>query len=183
MSPHAADLGYDHYRCRRSAHAAYPRQNSVREGWHSHKVRVVGDIMIVNQERFGKSSSGDIGGGIDIYDVANPANPKLITEWRTIGGGVHRFDFDGRYAYISPTVEGYIGNIVMILDLADPAKPIEAGSWWMPGQWQAGGEEYPWRIGCRRAAIIRSVTATGSMSAIGTTASPFWISPICRSRS
>jgi hypothetical protein len=117
----------------------------VREGWHSHKVRVVGDIMIVNQERFGKSSPGDIGGGIDIYDVANPANPKLITEWRTIGGGVHRFDFDGRYAYISPTVEGYIGNIVMILDLADPAKPIEAGRWSMPGQWQAGGEEYPWK--------------------------------------
>jgi len=117
----------------------------VREGWHSHKVRVSGDVMLVNQERFGKSSPGDIGGGIDIYDVADPANPKLITEWRTIGGGVHRFDFDGRYAYISPTVEGYIGNIVMILDLADPAKPIEVGRWWMPGQWQAGGEEYPWK--------------------------------------
>ncbi len=62
--------------------------------------------MIVNQEKFGKSGRNDSGGGIDIYDVANPAMPKLITEWRTIGGGVHRFDFDGRYAYISPTVEG-----------------------------------------------------------------------------
>jgi hypothetical protein len=119
-------------------------QIAVRDGWHSHKVRVSGDIMIVNQERFGKSSPGDLGGGIDIYDVANPANPKLISEWRTIGGGVHRFDFDGRYAYISPTAEGYIGNIVMILDLADPAKPIEVSRWWMSGQWEAGGEEYPW---------------------------------------
>ena len=119
-------------------------QIAVRDGWHSHKVRASGDIMIVNQEQFGKSSLDDLGGGIDIYDVANPANPKLITEWRTIGGGVHRFDFDGRYAYISPTAEGYIGNIVMILDLADPAKPIEVSRWWMPGQWQAGGEEYPW---------------------------------------
>lgn len=117
----------------------------VREGWHSHKVRVSGDIMLVNQERFGKASPGDVGGGIDIYDVATPANPKLIAEWRTIGGGVHRFDFDGRYAYISPTVEGYIGNIVMVLDLADPEKPIEVSRWWMPGQWQAGGEEYPWK--------------------------------------
>ena len=35
---------------------------------------------------------------------------------------MHRFDFDGRYAYISPTAEGYVGNIVMILDLADPGK-------------------------------------------------------------
>jgi hypothetical protein len=116
----------------------------VREGWHSHKVRVTGDLMIVNQEKFGASDPADIGGGIDIYDVSNPATPKLITEWRTAGGGVHRFDFDGRYAYISPTAEGYIGNIVMILDLADPAKPVEVGRWWIPGQWGAGGEEYPW---------------------------------------
>ena len=57
---------------------------------------------------------------------------------------MHRFDFDGRYAYISPTVEGYIGNIVMILDLANPAKPVEVGRWWIPGQWEAGGEDYPW---------------------------------------
>jgi len=57
---------------------------------------------------------------------------------------VHRYDFDGRYAYISPTCEGYVGNIMMILDLANPAKPEEVGRWWIPGQHVAGGEEYPW---------------------------------------
>ena len=31
-------------------------QIAVRDGWHSHKVRAAGDIMIVNQEKFGKSS-------------------------------------------------------------------------------------------------------------------------------
>jgi hypothetical protein len=117
---------------------------AVREGWHSHKVRVAGDIMIVNQEKFGKSSRTETGGGIDIYDVSRPSEPRLITQWRTVGGGVHRFDFDGRYACISPTAEGFVGNIMMILDLADPAKPVEAGRWWIPGQWEAGGEEYPW---------------------------------------
>jgi hypothetical protein len=116
----------------------------VREGWHSHKVRVARDIMIVNQEKFGRSSPNEVGGGIDIYNVANPASPKLISQWRTVGGGVHRFDFDGRYAYISPTAEGYVGNIVMIVDLSDPAKPIEVSRWWLPGQWQGGGEDYPW---------------------------------------
>jgi hypothetical protein len=116
----------------------------IPEGWHSHKVRVAGGIMVVNHEKFGKSSPTDIDGGIDIYDVSRPNEPKLITTWRTIGGGVHRFDFDGRYAYISPTVEGYIGNIVMILDLQNPAKPEEVGRWWVPGQWKAGGEDYPW---------------------------------------
>ena len=93
----------------------------VPEGWHSHKVRVANDIMVVNREKFGKSVRTDVGGGILIYDVARPNSPKLIAEWMTPGGGVHRFDFDGRYAYISPTAQGYVGNIVMILDLADPA--------------------------------------------------------------
>jgi hypothetical protein len=116
---------------------------AIPQGWHSHKVRVAHDIMVVNHEKFGKTSPADRG-GVDIYDVSRPSEPKLVNAWRTAGGGVHRFDFDGRYAYISPTVEGYIGNIVMILDLADPAKPEEVARWWIPGQWQAGGEDYPW---------------------------------------
>jgi hypothetical protein len=116
---------------------------AIPEGWHSHKVRVAADIMVVNHEKFGKASPDDRG-GIDIYDVSRPSEPRLINTWRTAGAGVHRFDFDGRYAYISPTVEGYVGNIVMILDLADPAKPEEVARWWVPGQWQAGGEHYPW---------------------------------------
>jgi hypothetical protein len=37
-----------------------------------------------------------------------------------------------------------VGNIMMILDLADPARPVEVGRWWIPGQWRAGGEAYPW---------------------------------------
>lgn len=113
------------------------------EGWHSHKVRVANDIMIVNHERFG-TASPEFGGGLGIYDVSNPSKPKLITKWTTAGKGVHRYSFDGRYAYISPTAEGFVGNITMILDLADPARPQEVGRWWIPGQWVGGGEEYPW---------------------------------------
>lgn len=114
----------------------------IPKGWHSHKVRAAGGVMLVNHERFGKDNP-EFGGGLGIYAVANPAAPRLVTKWRTAGGGVHRFSFDGRYAYISPTVEGYVGNIMMILDLADPAHPREAGRWWAPGQWTAGGEQYP----------------------------------------
>ena len=116
------------------------------EGWHSHKVRAANGVMLVNHERLGGSGNGadGFGGGLGIYDVSNPEKPRLITKWRTAGKGVHRFTFDGRYAYISPTVEGYVGNIAMILDLADPTQPAEVGRWWIPGQWQAGGEEYPW---------------------------------------
>lgn len=116
----------------------------VPDGWHSHKVRVSGDIMIVNHEKLGPDGDQSFGGGLGIYDVSTPVDPKLISKWRTGGRGVHRYDFDGRYAYISPTADGYVGNFVMILDLQDPANPQEVGRWWIPGQWQAGGEAYPW---------------------------------------
>ena len=106
----------------------------VPDGWHSHKVRVSGDIMLVNHEKIGQEGDWDFGGGLAIYDVSKPAEPRMISKWTTGGRGVHRYDFDGRYAYISPTAEGYIGNIVMILDLVDPANPVEVGRWWIPGQ-------------------------------------------------
>jgi hypothetical protein len=113
----------------------------IPEGYHSHKVRVANGTMLVNHERLGRDSGDDFGGGLGIYDVSDPSHPVLRCKWATAGKGVHRFSFDGRYAYISPTVEGYSDNIVMILDLADPARPQEVGRWWLPGQWTAGGEE------------------------------------------
>ena len=127
-------------------------------GTHSHKVRVKDGIMVTNREILGARGlkgevpPDDFNGGLGIYDVSNPSKPKLITNWATddkpgpaYARGVHRFDFDGRYAYISPTAEGYISNIVMILDLKDPAKPEEVGRWWFPGQWTAGGETPTWK--------------------------------------
>ena len=114
-------------------------------GWHSHKVRVANGLMVVNYEKF-RDGAPDFGGGLGIFDVSTPSQPKLVNKWRVTGegGGVHRYDFDGRYAYISPTAEGYVGNIMMILDLANPEAPEEVGRWWIPGQHVAGGEEYPW---------------------------------------
>lgn len=114
-------------------------------GWHSHKVRAKDGIMIINYEKF-REGAPDFGGGLGIYDVKDPSNPKLLTKWRvdSEAGGVHRFSFDGRYAYISPTAKGFVGNITMILDLIDPANPVEVSRWWIPGQNVGAGEEYPW---------------------------------------
>ncbi len=119
-------------------------QLEVPDVMHSHKVRVGNGLMVINQELMGPDSGG-IRGGLAIYDIENPMQPKLVHRWETDGSGVHRFDFDGRYVYGSPTVEGYRGNIAMILDLADPTRPQEVGRWWMPGQWIAGGEEPTWK--------------------------------------
>jgi hypothetical protein len=124
-----------------------PRQLAAIEvppGTHSHKVRAGNGLMLVNREAHGQPAGPSAPRGLGIYDVSNPSRPREITLWRSGGTGVHRFTFDGRYAYISPEMDGYVGNIVMILDLADPSRPQEIGRWWMPGQWTAGGETPTW---------------------------------------
>jgi hypothetical protein len=157
---------------------------------HSHKVRVAGDLMLVNLERnptpigrraeqmpgvrrelreaLGREptrvelaqrlnvTEADIvgieaaekqpyrNGGFRIYDVSAPSTPKLIHHQLTGGIGVHRFDMDERYAYISTEMEGFIANILVIYDLRDPKKPQEVSRWWMPGQNIAAGEKPSW---------------------------------------
>ena len=157
---------------------------------HSHKARVIGDIMIVNveqnmtaigrkadelpklrkqlREALGRDPShkelaeklgvkeSDIPaveaaekapynqGGFKLYDVSDRAKPKLITHHKTHGRGVHRFDMDATYAYISTEMPGYIGNILVIYDIRNPGKPEEVARWWLPGQHLAGGEKPTW---------------------------------------
>ncbi len=157
---------------------------------HSHKVRVAGDLMVVNHERnptpigrraeqmpgvrrelhtaLGREptraelaqklsvSEADIveieaaekqpyrNGGFRIYDVADPSKPRLIHHQLTGGIGVHRFDMDERYAYISTEMDGFIGNILVTYDLRDPKKPQEVSRWWMPGQNIAANEKPSW---------------------------------------
>ena len=51
---------------------------------------------------------------------------------------------DANYAYISTEMPGYIGNILVIYDIRNPAKPEEVSRWWLPGQHLAGGEKPTW---------------------------------------
>jgi hypothetical protein len=83
-------------------------------------------------------------GGFKIYDVSKPDQPKPICYQKTGGIGVHRFDMDERHAYISTEMPGYVGNILVIYDLRNPAQPQEVSRWWMPGQHIAGGETPSW---------------------------------------
>lgn len=122
---------------------------------HSHKARVVGEVMIVNVEQNNRhqkrklaAASGKVDpyqdGGFRIYDIADRRKPRLLAYQKTYGFGVHRFDMDGRYAYISTEMEGYIGNILVIYDIQRPERPEEVARWWMPGQHLAGGEQPTW---------------------------------------
>ena len=153
---------------------------------HSHKVRVVGDVMYTNLERPSRrfaakamrlvqvraeleqslrraptaaelaatlkvreaelpqleewSRTGFPRGGFRVWDISDVTKPRLITHVKTGGVGVHRFDVDGNYAYISTGMEGYGGNILINYDVKDPARPQEVSRWWLPGQHLAGGE-------------------------------------------
>jgi len=83
-------------------------------------------------------------GGFKLYDISNKTRPELIAFQRTGGIGVHRFDMDERYAYISTEMAGYIGNILVIYEIGDPLHIEEMSRWWLPGQHVAAGETPSW---------------------------------------
>ncbi len=84
-------------------------------------------------------------GGWKMWDIADKSAPREIAYVRTHGFGVHRFDMDRNYAYLSTEMDGYVGNILVIYDLDDPTDPQEVSRWWMPGQHVAGGEKPDWQ--------------------------------------
>jgi hypothetical protein len=109
----------------------------------------------------------DWSAGLAVYDVSQPANPRQIGFLPVDGVGVHRaWHIGGRYAYVSALPEGFTDYIFMVVDLADPTHPVEAGRWWLPGMNTAAGEEPSWDTGRWRYAlhhaIIRGDTAYAS---------------------
>jgi hypothetical protein len=123
----------------------------TRPGTHSHKARLCGNILVINVESYKGWKQGDKA-GLAFFDISNPAQPREIAFMEmggldTEGTGVHRFslDRDRKLIYASASATGYQGNITMIIDFSDPAKPKEAGRWWAPGQWIAGGEKPSWQ--------------------------------------
>ena len=145
---------------------------------HTHKVRVVGDLMVTNSEH--QPGSGRRNefkdAGFRIYDIADPANPRLVTFVQTFGKGVHRFDLDESYAYISTEMEGFVGNTLVIYDIRHPSRPVEVSRWWMHGQ-NVGGGEPPHPKGTEHRCITPCVPATRCMRAAGPRASPSSTSP------
>jgi hypothetical protein len=61
------------------------------------------------------------------------------------GGGIHRVWYTGgRWAYVSVLLDGFTDYIFMTVDMSDPARPREAGRWWIPGMNLAAGETPAW---------------------------------------
>jgi hypothetical protein len=112
-----------------------------------------------SSERFGQRGV-DFMAGLRVYDISRPAEPRQIGYFEIEGLGLHRIWYDGgRYAYASALLEGYSDHILLIIDMSDPSHPMEAGRWWLPGMWRAGGETPAWTSG--RVALHHAVVADG----------------------
>jgi hypothetical protein len=94
-------------------HPTVVSQLDIAPNLHSHKVRVHGDVMLVNHEKYrGYRGDEKPRGGLKVFDVSNRSHPKEMAFVEVSEWGYHRFTFDGRYCYGSPNPEGYVGNIM-----------------------------------------------------------------------
>ena len=137
-------------------HPRLVKQIPVPEGLHSHKVQIVGDVLLVNYEQY---KGGKATGGLKVFDVSKPTEPREVGFLPMTGKGVHRMTYwEEPYAYVTGSQEGWVDQFLMIVDVSDPSNPREVGRWWMPGQHAAGGETLnlpPGRISKLHHAIAR----------------------------
>ena len=97
-----------------------------------------------------KPQTRDWTAGLAVYDIARPENPRRIGFMPVEGGGIHRAWYTGgRWAYASALIDGFTDYIFITIDMNDPAKPREAGRWWIPGMHQAGRETPTWPASSR----------------------------------
>ena len=114
----------------------------------SNSLDVVGNIMAVAYQA---SAVGIKPAGVDLFDVSVPEKPKLISHFDCSGPhsrGVHALWFvDGKTIHMSSGASDFIprnpldDQFYRILDVSDPARPVEAGRWWYPGTRE--GDEAP----------------------------------------
>ena len=109
------------------------------------QIQIAGGLMITSMERipdgWGGTPGTPFGEGFYIWTLEDPENPRRLGHYRTGGDGTHRnFYAGGRYVHATALPPGYQGHIYQIVDIADPARPVEVSRWWRTGQWVGGGE-------------------------------------------
>jgi hypothetical protein len=120
---------------------------------HTHKVQAAAGLLLVNHEKFPyrRGAAAPFSAGVAVYTLGDPLRPEQAAFWPSGGAGVHRIVWTGgRYAHMSATPTGFRDRIWVVVNLSDPAHPVEAACWWWPGQ--RHGEQPGWPTGSRYAA-------------------------------
>jgi hypothetical protein len=117
----------------------------------SQYIDVLGDLLVVNQEGIRDEKVKEWTSGIRLYDIKDPAKPRELGFFKTTtqpmrgthGFWLHEDPKQGNFVFLASQMEGYFNNILLIIDINDPANPKEVARWWFPGQHTAGGEKRP----------------------------------------
>jgi hypothetical protein len=119
----------------------------------SNSLDVVGNIMAVAYQT---QTVGLKPAGVDLFDISTPETPKLISHFDCSGPhsrGVHAVWFvDGKYLHMSAGASDFQprnpldDQFYRILDVSNPAKPVEAGRWWYPGTREGDAAPAPARL-------------------------------------
>ncbi|MDA2892118.1 hypothetical protein PDG61_14440 [Mycolicibacterium sp. BiH015] len=115
------------------------------------QVQVADGLLVQGMERRPPAWGGDPADtsdeGIRFFDVHDPIAPKLLSQWRTGAHGVHRNHYTGgRYVHVTASRQGFDGNIYVILDVSDRARPQEVAMWFLPEQYTSAGRTPSRRI-------------------------------------
>ncbi|MCC6610630.1 MAG: hypothetical protein IT515_13280 [Burkholderiales bacterium] len=119
----------------------------------SNSLDVVGDVMVVAYQT---SVVGLQPAGIDLFDVSTPEQPKRISHFDASGPhsrGAHAVWFvDGEFVHMASGAPDFQprnpldDQCYRIVDVRDPAKPVEAGRWWLPGTCEGDAAPPPARL-------------------------------------
>jgi hypothetical protein len=129
----------------------------------SNSLDVVGDLMVVAYQT---QVPGLTPAGFDIFDVSVPENPRRVSHFDASGPwsrGVHAVWFvDGQYVHMAGGAADFQprdakdDQFYRIVDVRDPARPLEAGRWWFPGTREGDAEPPPERLPAKYDAGFRA---------------------------
>lgn len=110
------------------------------------QVQVAAGTMVTALEKidhgWGERPDEPFEEGLIVWDLSDPEQPTPLGRFVTGGNGTHRnFYAGGPLVHLASLPDGFQGHIYQVVDLSNPARPVEVGRWWLPGQWVGGGEE------------------------------------------
>jgi hypothetical protein len=118
----------------------------------SNSLDLVGDLLVVAYQT---RVVGAKPAGFEIFDVADPRRPRSVAFFDASGPasrGVHHLWFvDGAYVHLAGGAPDFTprnpkdDQCYRIVDVRQPAHPVEVGRWWLPGTRDGDAEPPPAR--------------------------------------